>query len=123
MQIHGGDIYQNDVELDYSANINPFGMPERVKEEAIRGVYDSIHYPDMRCGKLTTAIAKKEGVKLIEYFPNYDKYGKGVPLERNKLIVDECDCVLAFWDGTSRGTKFTLDYAKEKNKPIKIIQI
>lgn len=51
------------------------------------------------------------------------KYGKGAPLERNKLIVDECDCVLAFWDGTSRGTKFTLDYAKEKNKPIKIIQI
>ena len=26
----------------------------------------------------------------------------------------------AFWDGTSRGTKFTLDYAKEKGKPIKI---
>ena len=67
--------------------------------------------------------AKKKGLKLIEYFPNYDKYGKGAPLERNKLIVDECDCVLAFWDGTSRGTKFTLDYAKEKNKPIKIIQI
>ena len=67
--------------------------------------------------------AKKKGLKLIEYFPNYDKYGKGVPLERNKLIVEECDCVLAFWDGQSHGTKFTLDYAKEKNKPIKIIQI
>ena len=53
----------------------------------------------------------------------YDKYGKGAPLERNKLIVDECDCVLAFWDGQSHGTKFTLDYAKEKNKPIKIVQI
>lgn len=66
---------------------------------------------------------KKKGLKLIEYFHNYDKYGKGEPLERNKLIVDECDWVLAFWNGTSRGTKFTLDYAKEKNKPIKIIQI
>ena len=33
------------------------------------------------------------------------------------------DCVLAFWDGQSHGTKFTLDYAKEKNKPVKIIQI
>ena len=55
--------------------------------------------------------------------PNYDKYGKGAPLERNKLIVDECDCVLAFGDGQSHGTKFTFDYAKEKNKPIKIVQI
>jgi len=45
------------------------------------------------------------------------------PLERNKLIVEECDCVLAFWDGKSRGTKFTLDYATEKKKPIKIVQI
>ena len=67
--------------------------------------------------------AKKKGLKLIEYFPNYDKYGKGAPLERNKQIVDECDCVLAFWYGQLHGTKFTLDYAKEKNKPIKIVQI
>ena len=67
--------------------------------------------------------AKKKGLKLIEYLPNYEKYGKGAPLERNKLIVDECDCVLAFWDGQSHVTKFTLNYAKEKNKPIKIIQI
>ena len=50
--------------------------------------------------------ARKKGIKLIEYFPNYDKYGKGAPLERNKLIVDNCDCVLAFWDGQSHGTKF-----------------
>ena len=50
--------------------------------------------------------ARKKGLKLIEYVPTYDKHGKGAPLERNKLIVDECDCVLAFWDGTSRGYKF-----------------
>ncbi len=68
--------------------------------------------------------AIKHNLKLIEYLPQYDMYPpKVAPLERNKQIVDECDCVLAFWDGISRGTKFTLDYAKEKNKPIKIIQI
>ena len=42
--------------------------------------------------------AKKNGLKLIEFFPNYEKYGKIAPLERNKLIVDVCDCVLAFED-------------------------
>ena len=50
-------------------------------------------------------------------------YDKAAPLERNKLIVEECDCVLAFWDGKSRGTKFTLDYAKRLGKLTKIVQI
>ena len=67
--------------------------------------------------------AQKHNLTLIEFLPEYDKYGKGAPLVRNKLIIDNCDCVLAFWDGKSRGTKFTLDYAREKNKPIKIVQI
>ena len=67
--------------------------------------------------------AIKHNLKLIEFLPDYEKYGRKAPLVRNKLIVEECDCVLAFWDGTSRGTKFTIDYAKEKNKPIKIILI
>ena len=65
--------------------------------------------------------AKRNGLKLIEYYPDYARYGRTAPLERNKLIVDECDCLLAFWDGESRGTKFTIDYAREKNKPVKVI--
>ena len=64
--------------------------------------------------------ARKKGLKLIEYFPNYDKYGKVAPLERNKLIVEECDCLLAFWDGSSRGTKYTIDLATKIGKPVKI---
>lgn len=67
--------------------------------------------------------AKKNGLKLIEFFPNYEKYGRCAPLVRNKKIVDTCDCVLAFWDGKSKGTKCTLEYAKEKGKPITIVRI
>ena len=37
------------------------------------------------------------------------------------LVIYECDCLLAFWDGKSRGTKYTIDYAKQLNKPIKIL--
>ena len=60
---------------------------------------------------------------MTEYLPDYDKYGKAAPLVRDRLIVDNSDCVLAFWDGKSRGTKYTLDYAREQGKPIKIVQI
>ena len=67
--------------------------------------------------------ARKKGLKLIEFFPDYEKYGRIAPLMRNQLIVDDCDCVLAFWDGKSRETKYTLDYAKTKNKPVTIVRI
>ena len=67
--------------------------------------------------------AIKHNLKLIEFLPDYEKYGRKAPLVRNKLIVEECDCLIAFWDGKSRGTKFTLDYAKELGKPTKIVQI
>jgi nucleoside 2-deoxyribosyltransferase len=34
--------------------------------------------------------------------------------------VDNADMVLAFWDGSSHGTKYTIDYAKRMGKPVKI---
>ena len=67
--------------------------------------------------------AIKHNLKLIEFLPDYEKYGRKAPLVRNKLIVEECDCLIAFWDGQSRGTKFTLDYAERMGKPTKIVKI
>ena len=67
--------------------------------------------------------AIKKGIRLIEHLPDYAKYGKAAPLVRNRLIIDDCDIVLAFWDGKSRGTKFTLDYAEKMGKLVKIIRI
>lgn len=66
--------------------------------------------------------AHKYNLPLIEFLPQYDQYPpKVAPLMRNKQIVEACDCLLAFWDGHSRGTKYTIDYAKEKGKPIKVV--
>lgn len=67
--------------------------------------------------------AKRHNLKLIEFLPEYDKYGRGAPLVRNKLIVENCDCLMAFWDGKSRGTKFTIDYARQMGKPVKIVSV
>jgi predicted Rossmann fold nucleotide-binding protein DprA/Smf involved in DNA uptake len=67
--------------------------------------------------------AIKKGIRLIEHLPDYAKYGRAAPLVRNRLIIDDCDKVLAFWDGKSRGTKQSLDYAESKGKPVKIIRI
>lgn len=61
-QVHGGDIYSRKYRYDFSANINPFGMPESVKQAAMEGVLKSIHYPDVQCRDLREAISQKESI-------------------------------------------------------------
>lgn len=60
---HGGDIYSQKVRLDFSANINPLGMPEGVKKSAEHAIGESVHYPDPLCRNLIFAISKKESIK------------------------------------------------------------
>lgn len=59
---HGGDIYEGNIELDFSANINPFGTPDSVKA-AISACLDGLsHYPDPYCRRLVSAVAQHENV-------------------------------------------------------------
>ena len=41
-------------------------------------------------------------------------------LHRNAEMVGMCDRVIAFWDERSRGTKFTIDYAKKRKLEVKV---
>lgn len=59
---HGGDIYKDRIDIDFSVNINPLGTPARVRE-AIRAAADrAADYPDPFCRELVTAISKAEEV-------------------------------------------------------------
>ena len=55
--------------------------------------------------------------------PDYNKYGKAAPLLRNRKMVELADKVIIIWDGRSRGTKFTFDYATKLGKDVKLITI
>lgn len=59
---HGGDIYSQEVALDFSANINPFGMPEAVRRAAADSLGRNDVYPDSRCLALREALASFHGV-------------------------------------------------------------
>ena len=72
---------------------------------------------------LAAQYARKRGMKLLEFRPDYATFGRGATFVRNRLIVDMADVVIAFWNGTSRGTKYTIEYAKKKYVPIIIIRI
>ena len=64
--------------------------------------------------------ALAHGIKLTEYLPEYDRYGRGAPLRRNITIIEQADLVLAFWDGRSHGTKFVIDQCKSRKIPLKV---
>ncbi len=67
---HGGNISQiarrfqvkRDSILDFSANINPLGLPDHVKKTVAEGIEDIIHYPDPENCLLTEAISSRFGL-------------------------------------------------------------
>ena len=59
--MHGGDIYRNEVEIDFSVNINSKGIPFRVEEALKNAVQKCTCYPDIKAEKL-----KKEIAEMIE---------------------------------------------------------
>lgn len=59
---HGGDIKTYGDVIDYSANINPLGMPPKVIQAAQMAVLSAIHYPDPFCRDVREKIAVRDGV-------------------------------------------------------------
>jgi len=59
---HGGDIYTHRGLLDFSANINPSGIPEAVKKAAAEAAEDCTAYPDPYCRTLRSKLSELEGI-------------------------------------------------------------
>lgn len=68
MELHGGNIYKLAREkgikeiLDYSANINPFGLPESLKKSVLENFHVFEKYPDPDYMELREVLAKHNGV-------------------------------------------------------------
>ena len=67
--------------------------------------------------------AKANRIKLTLFLPEYEKYGRAAPLKRNEKIVAYSDYVLAFWNGTSLGTRHVLALCEETKTPVQVITI
>ena len=64
--------------------------------------------------------ALENNIKYTEFLPEYEKYGRSAPLRRNIDIVKNAGYVIAFWDGKSRGTAFTIGMCKSFDVRVKI---
>lgn len=72
---------------------------------------------------LAEIYAKDKKIETLIFKPDWKRYGRGAGFIRNKLIIENCDFVIAFWDKKSKGTKNSLETAEKLNKGIKIIEI
>ena len=59
---HGGDIYSQSVQYDFSSNVNPLGVPENVRETILQNLSVIEKYPDIHCTALRQAVSRFENV-------------------------------------------------------------
>ena len=74
----------------------------------------------------TDGSGKSTQVNMLSKYilrPRYDIYGRIAPLKRNEEMVDIADGVLVIWDGHSKGSEYTIKYAKKTNKAVTVIII
>lgn len=60
---HGGDVFDKEISLDFSSNINPLGMPQAVKDAIVRSAEYCDVYPDPYCRKLRESISAYEKIQ------------------------------------------------------------
>ncbi len=102
-----------------SRSITDFDLAPYIPEdvtEIISGGADGID-------TLAEKYADEHRISKHIILPEYSKYGKAAPILRNRVMVDLADAILVIWDGKSRGTRSTVNYAKEKGKNLTVINI
>jgi len=70
---HGGDWASFEIEygrppLDFSMNVNPLGMSEKVRKAIAEAAKTAEKYPDPACRQLRNALAEAEGVSADRIF-------------------------------------------------------
>ena len=100
-----------------SRSITNFDLTEYIPTEATLIISGGARGVD----SIAESYADAHKISKLIMRPDYKKYGKAAPLLRNKQMVDLADIVIIIWDGKSRGTKYTLDYAKSKDKTVTLV--
>ena len=71
--------------------------------------------------KLGEIYAITKGYKLKRFPADWEKNGKKAGYMRNTDMSLYADALIAFWDGTSKGTKHMIDIAKNRKLKYKVI--
>lgn len=67
--------------------------------------------------------AGRHGIPLMEFPPDYAKYGRLATLRRNTQIVREVNMVIAFPSSDSKGTLHTIREAQRIKKQLMVVHV
>ena len=65
--------------------------------------------------------ANENNIKIAPFPANWDKHGKSAGYIRNSEMANYGECLIAFWDGKSKGTKNMIDIATNKGLEVHVI--
>ena len=102
---HGGNIYAHPDTLDFSASLNPLGMPPAAREALVTQVDAFAAYPDPHCTKLTHAIAAFENVDphwVVPCAGATDAFARICQALRPKLALVCAPCYIGYEQALSQ---------------------
>jgi hypothetical protein len=68
-----------------------------------------------------TRAARAKGIPVQVMPASFDEVSDaGKSALRNQRLIDACDVLVAFWDGTSRGTRSTVERALDSGKEVHV---
>ena len=63
-----------------------------------------------------------DDIEYLEFKPDWKTHGKKAGMIRNYDIVRESNAVIAFWNGKSKGTKHTIQLARQYRRDVKVVR-
>ena len=66
-------------------------------------------------------IARLLSIPVKQFIPDWDGLGKRAGFVRNAEMAEYADALLAFWDGSSKGTAHMIDTATKKGLIVKVV--
>lgn len=66
--------------------------------------------------------AGERGLRCDVHPAAWEKYGKAAGYIRNREMAEQADALIAFWDGSSRGTAHMINLAKSKGLKVAVVR-
>ncbi|MDO4173503.1 MAG: SLOG family protein [Eubacteriales bacterium] len=73
--------------------------------------------------QLAEAYARRNHLPCKVFRPDYERYHKSAPLQRNRSLIQYSDYVLVLWDGKSRGSANVIDTCIQEYTPVRTLLI